>query len=58
MLADLDDADGHDDEVDELIATGFVENLPYPDEEGAEMLELLGPKLHAEYNVERPRHRI
>jgi hypothetical protein len=41
-------------EVDELIATGFVENLPYPHEVGAEMLELLGPKLRAEYRLQRP----
>ncbi len=57
-LASLEDAYGYDYEVDELIATGFVESLPYPDEDGAEMLELLGPKLRAEYNLERPSHRI
>jgi hypothetical protein len=58
MLASLEDAYGHDYEIDELIATGFVENLPYPDDEGAELLGMLGPKLRAEYNAERPSHRI
>lgn len=54
VLADLDAAFGRDYESDELIATGFVENLPYPDEEGAELLRMLGPKLRAEYQAERP----
>ena len=54
VLTAFDDAYGHDYEVDELIATGFVENLPYPHEVGAEMLELLGPKLRAEYRLQRP----
>lgn len=58
VLTAFDDAYGHDYEVDELIATGFVENLPYPHEEGAEMLSMLGPKLRAEYNHERPAHQI
>ena len=54
VLAALDAAYGHDFEVDELIATGFVENLPYPHEDGAAMLTLLGPRLRAEYQAERP----
>lgn len=58
VVTDLDAAYGADYEVDELIATGFVEGLPYPGEEGAELLELLGPKLRAEYNAERPSHQI
>jgi hypothetical protein len=58
LLAALEHVYGHDYEVDELIATGFVENLPYPDEDGAELLNLLGPKLRAEYNAERPSHQI
>jgi hypothetical protein len=58
ILVGLEDAWGRDYEVDELIATGFVEGLPYPGEEGAELLELLGPKLRAEYNAERPSHQI
>jgi hypothetical protein len=58
VLGDLDTAYGNDVEVDELISTGFVENLPYPDEEGAGMLAMLGPKLRAEYNLERPGHQL
>jgi len=58
MLRAIEDAYGEDYEVDELIAAGFVEALPYPQEEGAEMLGLLGPKLRAEYNLERPAHQI
>lgn len=58
LLATLEDAYGNDSEVEELIATGFVENLPYPDEDGAELLTLLGPKLRAEYNAQRTSHQI
>lgn len=58
VLSDLDAAVGRDYESDELIAGGFVENLPYPDEEGAELLRMLGPKLRAEYNIERPEFQI
>lgn len=58
VLAALDNAYGHDYEVDELIATGFVENLPYPNDSGAQLLTMLGPKLRAEYNLERPSYQI
>jgi len=54
VLADIDAVYGSDYEADEIIATGFVENLPYPDEDGAAMLSLLGPRLRAEYQTERP----
>jgi len=54
VLADIDAGYGSDYEADEIIATGFVENLPYPDEDGADILGLLGPKLRAEYLIERP----
>lgn len=54
VLADIDAVYGGDYEADEMIATGFVENLPYPDEDGAELLSLLGPKLRAEYETQRP----
>lgn len=54
VLADIDAVYGNDYEADEIIATGFVENLPYPDEDGAEILGLLGPRLRAEYQTERP----
>ncbi len=57
-LRTIDDAYGKDYEVDELIATGFVEALPYPEEDGAEMLGMLGPKLRAEYNLERPAYQL
>ncbi len=30
-----------------LIVCGFLENLPYPDEDGAAILKLLGPKMTA-----------
>jgi len=58
VLASFEDAYGHDYEVDELIATGFVEALPYPHDKGAELLAMLGPKLRAEYNLERPAYKI
>lgn len=58
MLAFLEDAYGQDYEVDELIATGFVENLPYPHDKGAAILTMLGPKLRGQYNIQRPSFRI
>jgi len=36
------------DEVSELIAVSFLENLPRPGEEGAGVRDLLGPALRAE----------
>jgi len=58
LLATFEDAYGHDDEVDNLIALGFVENLPFPHEKGAEMLSMLGPKLRAEYAILFSGHQI
>jgi len=58
MLAAFEDAYGRDYEIDELIGTGFIENLPYPHDDGAELLTMLGPKLRAEYNLERAAHQI
>jgi hypothetical protein len=45
---------GTDRGVDEAIAVSFVENLPYPDEPGADLADLLGPKLRAELDRQRP----
>jgi hypothetical protein len=39
--------------VDEAIAVSFVENLPYPEQPGADIADLLGPKLRAEYDRQR-----
>ena len=35
---------GVDRGVDEAIAVSFVENLPYPDQPGADLVDLLGPE--------------
>jgi hypothetical protein len=43
-----------DDEVKELIAVSFVENLPYPDDDGADIIDRLGPTLTAELETQRP----
>jgi hypothetical protein len=45
---------GVDRGVDEAIAVSFVENLPYPDQPGADLVDLLGPKLRAELARQRP----
>jgi hypothetical protein len=45
---------GADADVDNVIDVSFVEMLPNPGERGAEIEELLGPKLRAE--LERQRH--
>ncbi len=39
--------------AEEPIAVSFVENLPYPDEPGAELVDLLGPRLRAELERQR-----
>lgn len=54
LLATLDRGmlDG-DDEVKELIAVSFLENLPYPDEDGADIIDRLGPALTAELETLR-----
>jgi hypothetical protein len=39
--------------VDEAIAVSFVENLPYPEQAGADIADLLGPKLRAELDRQR-----
>jgi hypothetical protein len=39
--------------VEDTIAVGFVESLPYADEPGAALLGLLGPKLRAELVAQR-----
>lgn len=58
VLSDLENAYGHDYELDGLIALGFVDALPYPDEAGADLLTMLGPKLRAEHNIQHPAHQI
>ena len=45
---------GADRGVDEAIAVSFVENLPYPGEPGADLVDLLGPQLRAELQRQRP----
>ncbi len=40
-------------EVDEPIAVSFVENLPYPHEPAASLVDLLGPNLRAEHDRQR-----
>jgi hypothetical protein len=40
---------GRDKDVDNVIAVSFIEMLPNPGEPGAEIVDLLGPKLRAEY---------
>lgn len=44
---------GRDDGVDNAIAVSFVENLPYPGEPGADIVNLLGPKLATELRRQR-----
>jgi hypothetical protein len=53
VLDVLEDEFGAGTPVDEPIAVSFVENLPYPDEPGAALVDLLGPKLRAELAVQR-----
>ncbi|HEY8454536.1 MAG TPA: hypothetical protein VIL34_03000 [Actinopolymorphaceae bacterium] len=48
VLAALEAEFGSDDGVDTAIATSFLENLPYPGEPGADIVNLLGPKLREE----------
>lgn len=40
-------------DVDEPIAVSFVENLPYPHEPAAALVDLLGPNLRAEHDRQR-----
>lgn len=40
-------------EVKDLIAVSFLENLPYPDEDGADIIDRLGPALTAEIETLR-----
>lgn len=49
----LDHEFGHDPEVDEVIALGAVENLPSPEEDGAQLNTYLGPRLRAELERQR-----
>ena len=44
-----------EDEVDlrELLVGGFLENLPDPGEKGAELLNLLGPRMRAHHSMMR-----
>lgn len=44
---------GTDADVDNLIAVGFLEMLPYEDEPGAEIVEMLGAGLRAELDRQR-----
>lgn len=41
------------DDPEDAVATGFVENLPHPGEPGAEIVDLLGPRLRAEFQSQR-----
>jgi hypothetical protein len=43
-------------DVDEPIAVSFVENLPYPHEPAAALVDLLGPNLRAEHDRQRHPH--
>jgi hypothetical protein len=54
VLALLEAELGTDRGVDEAIAVSFVENLPYPGEPGADLVDQLGPKLRAELARQRP----
>jgi hypothetical protein len=54
VIALLEGELGTDRGVDEAIAVSFVENLPYPGEPGADLVDLLGPKLRAELDRQRP----
>jgi hypothetical protein len=47
LFAFLESEFGHDPEIDELIETTFLANLPEPDGRYARVLELLGPRLRA-----------
>jgi hypothetical protein len=53
-VLDLLDAEFDDPALEEAIAVSFVENLPYPDEEGIGIVALLGPRLRAELSRQRP----
>jgi len=53
-LADLLEAEhGTDRELDDLISSGFVALLPYPNENGGDLVRLLGPKLRADLETQR-----
>lgn len=41
-------------DVDDVITTSFLENLPYPSESGNEIARLLGPKLRSQFAIMRP----
>lgn len=52
ILAYLEEAyAGGDEEVRELIAVSFLENLPRPGESSAEIREMLGPNLRRQLNL-------
>lgn len=53
VLDTLERAFGQRADVDEVIAGGFIENLPSPEEGGAAIADLLGPKLRAELERQR-----
>ena len=52
-ILDLLEAEYGTGDADEPIAVSFVENLPYPGEPGAAIVDLLGPKLRAELARQR-----
>jgi hypothetical protein len=54
VLAALEAEFGVDRGVDEAIAVSFVENLPYPGDPGADLVQELGPKLRTELESQRP----
>jgi len=53
ILEQLETEAGRDAEVDELLGVSFVELLPYPDEAGAGLSSLLGPRLGAMLQEQR-----
>lgn len=56
LLGFLEAEYGIDEDIDNVIAVSFVEMLPDRGESGAEILDLLGPKLRAEYERQRNWH--
>lgn len=52
LLRHLEDAYASgDDEIQNLIAVSFIENLPHRSERGAEILDMLGPNMRRQLNI-------
>ena len=47
ILKELERKFEEEEDLQTLIVCGFLENLPYPDEQGSELLTLLGPRMKA-----------